>query len=146
MIFSVVSATEKMNSGEKKPSEVVIERKRNNHFLKYKVVDSTLNFTEQDWKRVVAVFASGTNWQFKDWIWPTPVEVFTHLKGFHIKYDDEPVPDSIKSWSVKVLNVSKSKSKGHISVTAATQFWDSVDKHLLLKKNSKDLFHSHYYS
>ena len=33
----------------------------------FDVFDSTTNFTESRWSRVVAVFVNGHDWQFRDW-------------------------------------------------------------------------------
>ena len=43
----------------------------------------------EDWENVVAVFVQGESWQFKGWKWESPVELFSHVKGFWLKYEDE---------------------------------------------------------
>ncbi len=53
--------------------------------------------------RVVAVFTSGQAWQFKGWKYTNPTDLFANARGFYVKYDDEKVPDSVKSWDVKVI-------------------------------------------
>jgi hypothetical protein len=42
--------------------------------------------------RVVAVFAQGKQWQFKDWPfgYGNPSEIFSKVKGFHLKMSGIP--------------------------------------------------------
>lgn len=64
----------------------------------FQIIDSTTKLSSKDWyegivfvfvneynrSRVVAVFVLGQAWQFKDWHWPSPVEVFSHGRFFYI--------------------------------------------------------------
>ena len=47
----------------------------------YHVYDSTKGFTANEWSRIVAVFTTGQTWQFKDWEWKTPVDIFSKGGG-----------------------------------------------------------------
>ena len=64
-----------------------MRRKEDGKTIQFKVVDNVSKLTREDWDRVVAVFAQGPSWQFKDWPWDgNPVEIFN--KGFFI----QPLP------------------------------------------------------
>lgn len=95
------------------------------------MIDSTTKMSTKDWSRVVAVFVLGQAWQFKDWHWSSPVELFSNVRGFYLKYDDDALPAEVKSWNVKILTISKSKR--HLDKTAALQFWNALDEFLLRK-------------
>lgn len=140
---SFISGIEKKNQTDYKPTELLIKRKKNGADVFYKVVDSATKFGPTEWGRVVAVFAGGTAWQFKGWKWSDPVVLFTNVSGFHVKYENEPLPETVKSWNVKMLTISKQQTKAHLAATASTQFWDTVDKFLEVKK--KGTFHRVFY-
>ena len=48
-----------------KPSSVMIEKKRVAGIVPYKVIDNVNGMTREQWDRVIAVFVSGPEWQFK---------------------------------------------------------------------------------
>jgi len=95
------------------------------------IVDNTTRMSPKDWNRVVAVFVLGQAWQFKDWQWSTPVELFSNVRGFYLRPDDIQVPAEVKSWNVKILTISKSKR--HLDSTAALEFWDTLEESLSRK-------------
>jgi len=78
----------------------------------------------------------GPPWQFKDWKWSSPVELFSKTQGFYLHFDDSQVPDTVKSWNVKLLPVSREKHKRHLDRTAVLQFWAAVDKFAAAKKSN----------
>lgn len=75
----------------------------------YQVLDNPLRLTPSDWKRVVAVFVAGPTWQFKGWPWivkgGSPADIFTKIKGFHLKFTGSKLEASIQTWDVQVLEV-----------------------------------------
>jgi len=85
---------------------------------------------------MVAVFALGAEWQFKNWAWPSTVDIFSHVSGFYLRYDEEAVPQSIKNWDVKILAVSKNSAKKHFAQTASLEFWNSIDQFMMKHKSS----------
>lgn len=76
--------------------------------MPYELYDNVKSFTPSDWERVIAVFSNAKDWQFKGWKeWKEdPTEIFSRVCGFYLKYEEEPLPEKIKNWNVKVLNVS----------------------------------------
>ena len=92
----------------------------------YQVIDTAQKLKFEDWRRVIAVFAQGVAWQFKGWKYDKPVELFSHVKGFHLKYEDDPVSNlMIKSWNVSTLSVHKTKR--YLDVEAVANFWSRLD-------------------
>eukprot|EP00026_Physarum_polycephalum_P002575 Phypoly_transcript_02582.p1 GENE.Phypoly_transcript_02582~~Phypoly_transcript_02582.p1 ORF type:complete len:537 (-),score=134.79 Phypoly_transcript_02582:289-1899(-) len=98
---------------------------------KFQIVDSTTRMGPKDWSRVVAVFVLGQAWQFKDWQWSSPAELFSNVKGFYLRCDDTQAPPEVKSWNVKILTISKTKR--HLDKTAALDFWNSLEDFLARK-------------
>ena len=110
-------------NGVKKPPQVMITRDpkklsplANKHAAKFLVVDSVDTLKPQDWytekdnnprDRIVAVFATGQEWQFDTWAneWKKPVYLFSKVLGFSLRYQDEPPTGSITKWNVKQLQV-----------------------------------------
>ncbi|KAJ1496576.1 accessory factor associated with RNA polymerase II [Coelomomyces lativittatus] len=107
---AIFETTEEVKAkGMKKPSKLELQRKAPPGSLKktwkIMVVDSIDAFEPDDWDRVVAVFASGMMWQFHDWKWSQPVDLFCHVRGYHLKYLDEVTISPVDQWNVKVLSV-----------------------------------------
>ncbi|KAN0044774.1 hypothetical protein ACTA71_006297 [Dictyostelium dimigraforme] len=99
----------------------------------YEVIDNIKSLKPEDWYRVVAAFVQGEAWQFKDWKWSNPADLFANIRGFYVKFDDSNLPDIVKSWDVKVLHISKSKR--HLDHTAQVEFWNAFDDFVNAKKS-----------
>lgn len=72
---------------------VQIKRIINKREITFDVYDSTQGFSDSKWKRVVAVFCSGNEWQFKDWKSTqgpgTEIqkkELFARVRGYYMTY------------------------------------------------------------
>ncbi|KAJ1974895.1 accessory factor associated with RNA polymerase II [Dimargaris xerosporica] len=120
--------------GMRKESQLTIERARigNPKPLLYHVVDSVDRFKPDDWDRLVAVFTIGAPWQFKKWKWENPREIFTHVKGFYVKFADEQPKDAAQQWDVEIINVDRTKR--HKDKAVVSQLWDSIDHYIARKK------------
>lgn len=102
-----VSVDEKRRIGTKREPEMTFEHEsRSGQKLLLRVLDTGAKLNDREWARVVAVFVQGQEWQFKGWKWPTPVELFHKVMGFHFMLDDREVDPKILSWNCKVLKVS----------------------------------------
>lgn len=77
--------------------------------LRFILVDSPDNFRPDYWQRVVAVFTTGQTWQFKNYKWQQPAELFGHALGVYVGWRGEGVPDSVKGWGRGVLSVGIDK-------------------------------------
>ena len=139
-----VSPEDKKKLGSLKETEVLLQRKKDivlnqqpqTVTVPLRVVEQPLKLTPSDWKRVVAVFVQGPLWQFKGW--PdvladgSPVEIFTKIKGFHVKYDDINVDANVKKWDVEVLTISRNRR--HMDRACALKFWEILDKFMIKNK------------
>ncbi|ELR18990.1 uncharacterized protein ACA1_234280 [Acanthamoeba castellanii str. Neff] len=120
-----VPSVDKKNQGARKENLVVVKRKKgkdDSTVVPYHVIDNPSKFGATEWNRVVAVFALGPPWQFKDWKWSSPVELFSKTQGFYLHFDDS--------------QVSREKHKRHLDRTAVLQFWAAVDKFAAAKKSN----------
>ncbi|KAI1719782.1 parafibromin [Ditylenchus destructor] len=101
-----VSTEEKKRQKSKRENEVLIQRHKETGTVPYRVIDNPLRLKDEEWDRVVA----GPAWQFKDWKWGgNPVEIFSNVAAFHLKFDDQKIDANVARWSVHVLPLSKSK-------------------------------------
>jgi len=104
--------------------------------VEYKVLDDPRHLRDEEWARVVAVFALGEEWQFKAWKWSKPAELFQHVLGVHVTMDDRSMDDktgrTVLSWNCKVLKVNKSKR--HLDANAVNEFWGLLDDFVRLRK------------
>ena len=125
-------------NGARKESKVVISRKiglttrGDMRTAEYVVLDNPTRLKPSDWERVVAVVSMGKDWQFKGWLWSTPVELFSHCLGVFVKWDWEKTPDAVGKWNVKILDLSKTKR--HLDASASNQFWQHLDKFTRIHK------------
>lgn len=92
-----------------------------------------------DWGRVVAVIVNGAKWQFQGWPFPGAesgdlVETFSRVRGFFVCYEDDPLPDPVSKWNVKVLRLKRNSR--HNDRAVAKDFWEEIDK-LLNQRRSK---------
>ena len=106
--------------------------------VRYEVTDKAPHKKSEDWARVVAVFVSGKEWQFKDWPFKGAdegdlVETFQKVRGFYAQYDTETPADIIKTWNVHTLRFQKNVRHGDRAQFEA--FWSEVDKHLKLRRS-----------
>ncbi len=117
----------------RKPEFVVVEKEIPGHgFIRFKVVDSVKKFQPQHWDRLAAVFTIGQMWQFKDWVWKDPAQVFDNCRGMHVYFDDHKLDQHIKDWNVETHPIKK-QSRHHDSV-AVHRIWDELDKFLKNRK------------
>jgi hypothetical protein len=101
-----VSVEEKRRLGARREAEIRFEHHTNSgKRILVRVLDTGVRLTDQEWARVVGVFVQGQEWQFKGWKWPTPVELFHNVLGFHLMLDDREADPKILSWNCRVLKV-----------------------------------------
>ncbi|KAL1585076.1 hypothetical protein WHR41_06405 [Cladosporium halotolerans] len=79
--------------------------------MRFILVDSPDQFRPDYWNRVVAVFTTGQAWQFKNYKWQAPADLFSHVLGVYVGWQGEVVPDTVKGWGRGVLSVGL--DKGH---------------------------------
>ncbi len=90
------------------------------------VIDNVSRLSKEDWSRVIGVFVTGQTWQFKGWFSEEPSIILNRIKGFHVKFSDDPLNENIAKWPVTVLEISKNETKRHLDRTVVRMFWDNV--------------------
>jgi hypothetical protein len=95
--------------GHTQETEKMIFHGHNNVNCEFKVVDNVSKFKERPeyWDRVVAVFVSGQPWQFKNWKWSEPVDLFQNVLGVHLLFADSEVNTNVSGWNCKILKVKR---------------------------------------
>uniref|UniRef100_V5H7E7 Parafibromin n=1 Tax=Ixodes ricinus TaxID=34613 RepID=V5H7E7_IXORI len=123
-----VSTAEKKSQGCKRENAVLIQRRRNGGTtVSYRVIDNPTNLASEDWERVVAVFVQGPAWQFKGWPWGgNPIEIFSRIKAFHLKWDEITLDSNVAKWAVHVIQLSKQKR--HLDRANLLNFWEVLDR------------------
>ncbi|CAF4232449.1 unnamed protein product, partial [Rotaria sp. Silwood2] len=123
-----ISTEEGKASGTKRDGDILIQRKKGNLTVPYRITDDPLRLTKQDWEeRVVAVFAQGPAWQFKGWPWSgNPVEIFQKIKAYHIKWAQLKTDANIAKWCVHLIELDQNKR--HLDCARIRTFWDSLDQ------------------
>jgi len=112
---------------QKKPDCVILKRAiSKNQFEEYMVIDNPTKLTKEEWSRVIAIFVTGQEWQFRGWFDENPTHVLNKIKGFHVKYQGEPLKENIAKWPVTVLEISSNEMKRHTDQTVVRQFWEKV--------------------
>ncbi|CAG0886289.1 unnamed protein product [Cyprideis torosa] len=129
-----VSTEQKRNEGMKRENELLLQRtKANGLTVPYRVIDNPSKLTNADWDRVVAVFAMGPTWQFKGWPWDgKPVEIFSKVRAFHIKYEETKLDENISKWAVTVINLPRMTR--HWDRAKILKFWEILDNHMSKNK------------
>ncbi|EDW59412.1 parafibromin [Drosophila novamexicana] len=128
-----MSTSDKKLQGCQRESEVLLQRKRNNQTVSYRVVDNPIKLSQQDWQRVVAVFVMGPQWQFKGWPWDgNPVEIFSKICAFHLCFSELKLDANVERWSVTLLRLSQNKR--HLDRAVLSKFWETLDKYMLKYK------------
>lgn len=122
-------------SNKARDSELLIQRtKSDGTHVPYKILDNPLKLDADDWNRVVAVFVQGPAWQFKGWPWGgSPVEIFSRIKGFHLKWDEAKLDDNVAKWNVHILELSRNKR--HLDKANLLKFWSSLDNFMMKYKS-----------
>ncbi|KAK3834017.1 MAG: RNA pol II accessory factor, Cdc73 family-domain-containing protein [Linnemannia gamsii] len=130
-----VDSADLRNKGESKPSRLQITRRmkpNETQKVKYEVIDNTDILRTEDWDRVVCVFTTGAEWQFKKFKWQKPVELFAQAKGFYAKWADEQPKETIKTWNVEILSLNRHRR--HADRAVVTEFWDKLQGWCLANK------------
>jgi parafibromin len=125
------------NQNAPKECQIITRKREDGKNQQFKIVDNINKMLPQDWDRVVAVFAQGPQWQFKGWPFgttnpPNPVEIFSKVKGFHLKMYGNPVDPNISKWSVTVVELDPHKR--HLDRARLLSLWDELDRFIVKNK------------
>lgn len=95
-------------------------------------VDNTDKFSrEEHWDRTVAVFTTGQKWQFKNYRWPEPADLFHNVKGYYFHFEKDPIPPTCLEWNVERIGIDKQKR--FKDAVVLNHFWDSVERAMIAK-------------
>ena len=98
-----------LNSPEEDENDLINEDASDNNFfykiqgkdLLFEICSNVRRFNKSDWKRVVAVFVQGDDWEFSDWPRSeNPSTILQKVKGYYMKYNNNPTNKNIKNWNV----------------------------------------------
>ncbi|KAJ1610238.1 hypothetical protein OJ253_1269 [Cryptosporidium canis] len=103
----------------------------------FRILESTLNFRKRDWYSLIAVFLTGAEWQLQSFPFKTIQDIFTMVKGYHITYDSEPIPENIRKWNVDVVRINRTNRHNDLSVWF--QFMESIESVLASSRDNSKL-------
>ncbi|OBT91225.1 hypothetical protein VE02_00294 [Pseudogymnoascus sp. 03VT05] len=111
--------------------------------IRFIVVDSPEQFKPEYWARVVAVFTTGQTWQFKNYKWQAPQELFRHALGVYVGWRGEPVPEAVRGWGRGVVSVGLEPWSGGRETRwrdreGVEAVWRGVEEIMRVKGWSKD--------
>lgn len=96
------------------------------------IVNNTDKFTKAEyWDRVVAIFTTGQQWQFKSYKWSDPQQLFQKIKGYFFHYNGDIIPSQVNDWNVEKIGLDKSKRFKDAQVL--NHFWDSLEKSMIAR-------------
>ncbi|KXX74135.1 Cell division control protein 73 [Madurella mycetomatis] len=91
--------------------------------MRFILVEGPEQFKPEYWNRVVAVFTTGQAWQFKNYRWSNPNELFKHVLGVFLGWRGEQPPDSVRAFGHRVLTCSVEKWRDPGQPGAETSRW-----------------------
>lgn len=113
--------------------------------LRFHIAENPDQFKPDHWSRLVAVFTTGQEWQFKSYRWSSPAELFARVLGIYVGWGGEIVPDVVKNWgrSVRVVGVDKwSTVKGQSGRwkdrEAVEAVWNGIEESMRAKGWNKE--------
>ena len=132
---------DRVNKQRKKASSITFKRRMSSRLMslagpsivgsgeiEYEIMDNPgMRLKKSEWDRVVAVVAHGEKWQFKNWKWNEPVEIFSNCFGFYVGMEGAPIPKGLIGWNVRKAYLNRDK-RGLDCVTHAT-FWNRLVFH-----------------
>ncbi|SCU97606.1 LAFA_0G12266g1_1 [Lachancea sp. 'fantastica'] len=102
---------------------------RFNRPIKFLIASNTRLFTKPEyWDRVVAVFTTGHAWQFNNYQWSNPSELFQRCKGYYFYFAGDVVPKHVEQWNVQRVELDKNKRFRDVEVLR--YFWNTMEKEL----------------
>lgn len=91
--------------------------------VRFILVEGPEQFKPEYWNRVVAVFTTGQAWQFKNYRWSAPAELFRHVLGVYLGWRGEQPPESVRAFGHRVLACSVEKWRDPGQPGAETSRW-----------------------
>ncbi|EQK98782.1 RNA polymerase II accessory factor, Cdc73 [Ophiocordyceps sinensis CO18] len=95
-----------------------------NRPMRFILVEGSEQFKPEYWNRIVAVFTTGQNWQFKNYKWSNPNELFKHTLGVYVGWRGEQAPDNVRNWGHRVLSTGVDRWRGGGAEQDSSRFRD----------------------
>lgn len=94
-----------------------------NRPMRFILVEGPEQFKPEYWNRVVGVFTTGQAWQFKNYKWSNPSDLFKHVLGVYLGWRGEQPPDAVKSFGHRVVQCSVEKWRDPGAPGAESSRW-----------------------
>ncbi|CAB52800.1 RNA polymerase II accessory factor, Cdc73 family [Schizosaccharomyces pombe] len=115
--------------GGRGPELIALSHKSSNSkfgTMRFIIVEGTEKFKPDYWDRVVCVFTTGQAWQFRDYKWSEPHQLFHHVKGFLVQYVGDPPHPATHDWNVEGIFVERLRR--HTDREVVSQLWDKLER------------------
>ncbi|KAF4335953.1 cell division control 73 [Fusarium beomiforme] len=116
-----------------------------NRPMRFILVEGSEAFKPEYWNRIVAVLTTGQTWQFKNYKWSDPNELFKHTLGIYVGWRGESAPDNIRSWGHRVLStgIDRWRGDGHDASRfrdkeIVEQIWRAIEENMRYRGWRKD--------
>ncbi|KOS23193.1 Cell division control protein 73 [Escovopsis weberi] len=113
--------------------------------MRFILVEGSEQFKPEYWNRVVAVFTTGQTWQFKNYKWSSPNDLFKHTLGVYVGWRDDVPPENIRGWGHRVLTTGVDRWRGEGDVGSrfrdkevVEQIWKAIEGNMRSKGWRKD--------
>ncbi|KAI9670947.1 MAG: accessory factor associated with RNA polymerase II [Alyxoria varia] len=117
--------------------------------LRFALVESAERFKPDDWQRLVAVFTTGQAWQFKQYHWSSPPELFSHALGIYVGWRGEDLMSKprqqVEEWGRGVMKAQIEKHNPDQPVQARWRdrevvegIWTAIEESMRAKGFNKD--------
>lgn len=116
-----------------------------NRPMRFILVEGPEQFKPEYWNRIVAVFTTGQTWQFKNYKWSNPNELFKHVQGIFVGWRGDLPPDNVRDWGHRVLsaNIDRWRGEGFDASRfrdkeAVESIWKTIELNMRSKGWKKD--------
>ncbi|KAM0301848.1 hypothetical protein HYE67_004393 [Fusarium culmorum] len=116
-----------------------------NRPMRFILVEGSEAFKPEYWNRIVAVLTTGQTWQFKNYKWSDPNELFKHTLGVYVGWRGETAPDNIRGWGHRVLStgIDRWRGEGHDASRfrdkeIVEQIWRAIEENMRYRGWKKD--------
>ncbi|KAK5987930.1 Cell division control protein 73 [Cladobotryum mycophilum] len=116
-----------------------------NRPMRFILVEGSEQFKPEYWNRIVAVFTTGQTWQFKNYKWSNPNDLFKHTMGVYVGWRGDLAPETIRGWGHRVVTTSVDRWRGEGDVASrfrdkevVEQIWKSIELNMRSKGWRKD--------
>ncbi len=129
-----IPVMDKKKAGGKREAKQTLKMKMspNSSLQDVVVVDTPASLTSEEWDRVIAIFMTGQDWQFKHLKWPNPADLFKNVLGLHVSFDSTPVAPTVLKWNCKVFKINASRR--HLDTNAVNDLLQELCNYLEVNK------------